>query len=163
MIILQGGKPVIIDGKVAYDVNLCDCTCDECGCVNEPSGSLTLTFSSTECPEVDGHTIVVPRSGDRWYYNYVDDGVDPVFQDIVITIICKTSGCAASGPEMYALSLVSGCMPQGYFERCADATSTCSPFALDWAGLNSGGGSECFDCVDPGEDFDYDIQATPTP
>ena len=164
-LVTWGGKLLLSpNGKLTLGPAAAACCCgtQPC-CPNEPTGALLLTFTSEECEDIDGHTITVPRDVDRWYYHYIDDGADSVFQDVVIEIICVADS-EQSGASAYKISFSSGCISNTITGRFADGTSTCDPFTLDFAGLDSGElTTECFGCVEPGGSFTYSIQATEAP
>ena len=157
------GKLLLTNGKLTLGPAAAACCCEGTPCCpNEPTGPLLLTFTS-DCADIDGHTIEVPRDLDAWRYNYAVDGADPVLQDVVIEIVCVVDS-GKVGAASYKLSLSSGCLSNTITNRYADGTSTCDPFTLDFADLDSGTlTSECFACIDPGESFTYSIQATEAP
>ena len=138
------------------------CCCLGPCCPNEPEDDLLLTFTS-ECADVDGHTITVKRILGAWQYSHVDDGNDAVFQDLHIDIICDAES-SRSGGAAYKITLSSGCLATVVTDLYAGLDSTCDPFVLNWDGISSGVvTSECFECVGYGESFTYSIQATVAP
>ena len=164
MLLTWGGRLLLTNGMLTLGPAADECCCvgGEPCCPDEPETSLLLTFTS-ECADVDGHTVTVKRILGAWQYSHVDDGNDAVFQDLHIDIICDATTDRPGGAA-YKITLSTGCLATVVTDLYAGLDSTCDPFVLNWDGVSSGVvTSECFECVGFGESFTYSIQATVAP